>query len=373
MKQLRHALLCLLLLTSLAISGCAAGAPASPTAAPVYDRFSINFFDTFDTLTTLMAYAPDEATFQTAANQAHDRLMQLHQLYDGYNAYEGIANIYVLNRDAAKAPVAVPQELMDLLLFCRDNQPITGGTTNIALGAVLRIWHDYRDAGLDDPEHAELPPMDALQAAARHTDMTDVVLDTANNTVFYRDPELKLDVGAVAKGYAAEVVARELLKSPIPSFILSAGGNVRVGNPPLDGKRVAWGIGIQDPRGNVFSDANSDIVETFYLANMSVVTSGVYQRYYVVDGQPYHHLIDPKTLMPGAHYQSVTILTEHSGMADLLSTAAFLLPLEQSRALVAALPGVDALWVLPDGSIEMTDGARARAKSAGASPATLTK
>ncbi len=364
MKRTRRVLLCLLLLTALTASGCAAAPPA-----PVYDRFSTSFFDTFDTLTTLMAYASDEATFQAAANQAHDRLMQLHQLYDGYTEYAGIQNIYVLNRDAAKAPVTVQKELMDLLVFCRDNQPATGGTTNIALGAVLRIWHNYREAGMADPERAELPPIDVLRTAAQHVDMTDVQLDPVNLTVFYRDPELKLDVGAVAKGYAAEVVAQELLQSPISSFILSAGGNVRVGNPPLDGKRIAWGIGIQDPRGNVFSDANSDIVETFFLSNMSVVTSGVYQRYYVVDGQPYHHLIDPATLMPGAYYESVTILTEHSGLADLLSTAAFLLPLEQSRALVASLPGVDALWVLPDGSIEMTDGARAHAKSAGASPA----
>jgi thiamine biosynthesis lipoprotein len=255
---------------------------------------------------------------------------------------------------------------MDLLLFCKERQPVTQGRVNIALGAALNIWHAYREDGLADPEGARLPSMDELREAAKHADIGDLILDPDQGTVMYADPALKLDLGAVAKGFAAERAARLLLDSATPSFIVSAGGNVCVGNPPLDGKRVAWGIGIQDPGGNVFSDPSSDIVETFFVSNLSLVTSGGYQRYYVVDGQRYHHLIDPATLMPGTHYQAVTVLTEDSGFADLLSTAAFLLPYDQSRALVESLEGVEALWILPDGSIEMSDGARKLAKSAGA-------
>lgn len=88
-------------------------------------------------------------------------------------------------------------------------------------------------------------------------------------------------------------------------------------------------MGIQDPDGAVLG--LSDIVETLYLTGCSVVTSGDYQRYYVVDGQRYHHLIDPDTLMPDTDFRSVSIITEDSGYADLLSTAAFLMPYEESR------------------------------------------
>ena len=136
-----------------------------------------------------------------------------------------------------------------------------------------------------------------------------------------------------------------------------------MGNPPADG-RAKWGVGIQDPDGAVLG--LSDIVETLFLTNASVVTSGDYQRYYVVDGQRYHHLIDPDTLMPDTDFRSVSIITEDSGYADLLSTAAFLMPYDESRAFIESLDGVEALWVFPDGRIEMTDGAKLVAKSCGA-------
>ena len=182
-------------------------------------------------------------------------------------------------------------------------------------------------------------------------------------TVYFVDPDMKLDVGAVAKGYATEIVARTLLSGDMNSFIISAGGNVRLGNPPLDGRK-GWGVGIQDPDGAVFG--LSDIVETLFLANASVVTSGDYQRFYTVDGVNYHHLIDPDTLMPGTHFRSVSVITEDSGFADMLSTAAFLMPYEESRAFIESLDGVEAIWLFPDGTKEMTDGAAKIAKSRGA-------
>lgn len=108
------------------------------------------------------------------------------------------------------------------------------------MGSVLSIWHEYREAGLDDPENAKLPPMEALQAAAQHMNIDDLILDEAAQTVYFADPEMKLDVGAVAKGYATEIVSQMLLAGDMPSFIISAGGNVRMGNPPADG-RTKWG------------------------------------------------------------------------------------------------------------------------------------
>jgi thiamine biosynthesis lipoprotein len=193
--------------------------------------------------------------------------------------------------------------------------------------------------------------------------MDKVILDEANSTVFFEDPGLSLDLGAVAKGYTAESAARLLLASPMTSFVINAGGNVRAGGKPLDG-RNAWGVGIQDPFSPAYSDAPT--VETLFLRDMSVVTSGINERYYEVDGVRYHHLIDPTTLFPARYMASVTIVTEDSQLADFLSTALFMMPYEEGRALIDSLPGVEALWVMPDKTIQMTDGLNAIAASKGA-------
>ena len=151
----------------------------------------------------------------------------------------------------------------------------------------------------------------------------------------------------MAKGYAAQVVADELYADGLTSFLISAGGNVVAKDAPKDGARGSWGIGIQDPFADP-DDPNSTSLDVVF------VTSGDYQRYYVVDGKPYHHIIDPATLMPAAYYRSVTVVCADSGEADYASTCLFTLPYEASRAMAEKL-GWKALWVFSDGSIEYTD------------------
>ena len=334
-------------------------------AGAVMNKYSTMYLDSFDTVITLIGYAESEETFNEQADQVHEMFLYMHKLFDTYNSYEdeGIVSIFTLNERAAQEPVAVDPILFSLLTFCKANYALCHEQVNVAMGSVLSIWHEYREAGLADPEHAQLPPMEALEAASGHMNIDDLVLDEENMTVYFADPQLRLDVGAVAKGYATELISQMLLAGPMPSFIISAGGNVRTGISPQDGRK-AWGVGIQDPDGSVFG--LSDYVEVLYIHDISVVTSGDYQRYYEVGGQRYHHLIDPETLMPDTDFRSVSIITEDSGYADMLSTAAFLMPYEESRAFIESLDGVNAIWLFPDGSMQMTDGAMKVAKSCGA-------
>ena len=354
MKKLAAALLLAALLFALALPGQAQ-----------MNKYSTVFMDTFDTVISMIGFAKNQETFDKWASAVHGQYIYMHKLFDTYNSYEdeGIVSVYTLNQKAAIEPVKVDPILFGLLTYCKSNYELSRQQTNVAMGAMLSIWHDYRDAGLDDPMNAQLPPMEKLEAAMAHTRMDDLILDAENMTVYFADPMMKLDVGAVGKGYATEIAAQMLLAGEMPSFIISAGGNVRVGNPPEDG-RPAWGVGIQDPDGSVLG--LSDIVETLFISGRSVVTSGDYQRYYTVDGKNYHHLIDPDTLMPSTYYRSVSIITEDSGYADLLSTAAFLMPYEESRAFIESLDGVEAIWLFPDGSKQMTNGAMSIAKSCGA-------
>ena len=342
-------LLCILLACSV-LGGCAQVEP---------QKYSTSFFDVFDTVITIIGYADSQETFDRVVGEAQQQFVRYHQVFDGYNAYDGVHNLYYVNQNAASGPVPAEPELMTLLAWIRDLQPSLEGRVNVAMGAVLRLWHDAREVGVALPDEA------ALREAAGHVDMSQVILDEQAGTVYFADPELSLDLGAVAKGYTAERVAQWMLGSDMPSFIISAGGNVRCGQKPLDG-RARWGVGIQDP-GPIDGMAGTGYMDVLYLTNLSVVTSGDYQRYYTVDGVRYHHLIDPDTLYPGQYMRAVTIVTQDSGLADALSTAVFLMPYEQGRAFVEALDGVEAYWVLMDGSVQCTDGLRAMLASQGAS------
>ena len=163
---------------------------------------------------------------------------------------------------------------------------------------------------------------------------------------------MTLDVGAIAKGYAVEMIARSLEERGISGYVLNVGGNIRTVGPKGDGAK--WTAGIE----NSFEDQKDEkpYLTYLYLAGESVVTSGSYQRYYVVDGKNYHQIIDPETLMPADKYRSVSIVCRDSGLADALSTALFCMDVEEGRALIKSMGNVEVLWVFEDGREVKTSG-----------------
>ena len=321
-------LLCLL-------TGC--GTTAAEKEVTVFEA---SFLTLFDTVTFIKGTAESKEAFEEKATLIHDELQRYHQFFDIYNDYEGLNNIKTVNDQAGISPVTVDPEIIALLQDCVRYYEQTGGKTNVAMGSVLRLWHDARNDGIHDPENAALPEMERLEEAAQYTDISGLVIDEANSTVYLSNPNLRLDVGAVAKGWSVQRVAEKL-----PSgFLISVGGNVCATGPKFED--TPWVIGIQDP-------ASDKYLHTLYVNDFSVVTSGDYQRAYMVDGKMYHHIIDPETLMPAAYWRSVTVVCPDSGLADAMSTALFLLPLEQGMAL-AEESNVQALWVNAAGEEFMT-------------------
>lgn len=321
------------LLVCLMLCGCSAGA-----GNPEQKQYTATFLDLFDTVTTIKGSAESEEAFRALSQSIHDELMRCHQLFDIYNDYEGIHNLKTVNDAAGIAPVQVDRRIIDLLTDCIAYYEATNGRVNIAMGSVLRLWHEARNESIRMPDKAYLPEQAALEEASLHTDISCVVIDEAASTVFLTDPAVRLDVGAIAKGWAAEYVA----KSAPEGLLLSVGGNVRA-TGPKDEKGSPWVVGIQDPK-----DPSAH-VHTLYLTRGSLVTSGDYQRTYAVDGKQYHHIIDPDTLHPSGYWSSVTILCEDSGLADALSTALFLMDLEGGQTLLEET-GAEALWIDRDGN-----------------------
>jgi thiamine biosynthesis lipoprotein len=183
------------------------------------------------------------------------------------------------------------------------------------------------------------------------------MIDEQASTVYLSDSRMRLDVGAVAKGYATEVAANSLIEKGYDSVLISAGGNIRAIGAPKDGVRSKWGVGIKDPDSPLAGSTDeSNLLDIAFVTNLSVVSSGVYERFYTVNGENYHHLIDPNTRMPANYYKAVTVVLKDSGQADLLSTVLFLMPPDESLTFAESLEGVEALWVMPDNEIMTTPG-----------------
>ena len=332
-------LLCGLLLACMLLAGCESG-----QGIPEKKQYNATFLTLFDTVTTIVGKADSKEEFQKSAQQIHDSLLEYHQLFDIYNDYDSVVGLKAVNDAAGDHPVQVDRRIIELLLDCKDYYELTCGKVNPALGSVLQLWHEARNDGINDPLNAYLPDQKALEEAALHTDFDCVVIDEAAGTVFITDPQVQLDVGAVAKGWSVQRVC----ETAPEGLLVSVGGNV-CATGPKDSDGTPWVIGIQNP------DGGSDYLHTVYLRKGSVVTSGDYQRAYRVGDQIYHHIIDPETLYPSTYWRSVTIVCDDSGLADALSTALFLLPLQEGREL-AERCAVDVMWVDGNGQMYYTSG-----------------
>ncbi len=316
----------------LVLSGCGTG----------MQRYEATYWDVFDTVTTVTGYAAGQAEFDAAAREIHDTLLEYHRLYNIYESYDGLRNLKTVNDQAGIGPVPVDTRILSLLQFAQTAWTETGGRVNAAMGSVLALWHDAREQALEDPDRAALPDRSALEEAALHTDLSALELDLEAGTAFLTDPDMALDVGALAKGYAVEQVAA----AAPDHFLISVGGNVCATGPKPDG--TPWTVAVENPDGG-------DFLKLLYAEDRSVVTSGDYQRYFELDGVRYHHIIDPDTLEPAAYWRSVTVVAESSAAADCLSTALFTLPQAEGQRLLDQW-GAEALWIGMDGAQVMSPG-----------------
>lgn len=316
---------------------------------PQKNKYSAYSMDYFDTVITVIGYENSKQEFDAVADEVLELLGEYHRLYSIYHRFDGVENLCTINdvADGTHRTVTADRRIIDMLAYAKEMYGATDGIVNVAMGSVLSLWHNYREIGMDNPAQASLPPMEKLKAAAEHTDISKMVIDEENCTVTLTDPLMRLDVGAVAKGYAVERVARHMEEKGISGYVLNVGGNIRAIGAKPDGEK--WTVGIEDPLGG-------DYLEYLQVEGKSVVTSGSYQRYYYVDGKPYHHIIHPGTLMPAEGYLSVSVICDDSGFGDAMSTALFCLPVEKGMELIEAVPGTEAMWVAQDGTKTVSSG-----------------
>lgn len=309
--------------------------------------YTTTWFDLFDTVAIVKGYARSQDEWDEQMEALHADLLHYHQLFDIYHHYDGLVNLYDVNAGAATAPVAVSEELYVFLDWCVETvYPRTQGATNVAAGAVLSLWHDARES------ESPAPPDDALiEQALAHIAMDNLQLDDAARTVYFADPAMSLDVGAVGKGYAVELAAEAAEARGLDSALLNIGGNLRAIGKKANNEGN-WTAGVENPWGN-----DPAYIQTLSLnPGDSLIISGDYQRYFEYEGVRYSHLIDLTTGFPARYCSSTAILApaDSGGLADAFSTALFCLPEGTGRPLLP--DGYQALWMYPDGSTTRTDG-----------------
>ena len=262
-----------------------------------------------------------------------DGLKKLCEKYDTmFSATNTDSELYKLNH-ANGQPFTVSSETANLIQEGIHYSELSGGAFDLTIEPVSALW----DFKADKPT---VPSSDAIAQAVSHVDYTKV--DIQDNTVTLEDPEAGIDLGAIAKGYIADQVKTYLKKQGIKHAIINLGGNVDVIGTKPDGSK--YNIGIQKP-----FDESGKAITSVQLKDQTVVTSGIYERYFKKNGKLYHHILDPRTGYPCENnLYSVSIITDSSTKADALSTTCFLLGYEKGMELIQSMDGVEAIFITDD-------------------------
>lgn len=372
----KQILLLLILLTSITIYSCAEETTTMNTNLNPDYCVTTNIPGTyicekkvtsyFDTTISLKLYYRDTDTYDvdTMFDYFNDTLEVYHQYYDKYHAYDGLNNVYTINH--ADTPVVLDDLLYDTIQYALDHQDIIiyedTRLFNIALDPVLQVWHDARESNACD-NSIEIGisycpvPRSSIDGVTFNTDPDDINLDAETHAISFNKTDMAIDLGGFGKGYVTKVISDYLNEQGVV-YILNAGNSNVIANGENPFNEFGdFVIALTKP--NVTFSLTSEYYQYIQIPdNMAVVTSGLYQRFFkeTETGDIYHHIIDPITNYPGGHSMSVTILYPDSALADLLSTAIYLLPLQEALDFVNSTENLEAVWYGLDETITYSDG-----------------
>ena len=269
---------------------------------------------------------------QTLAGQVFRLIKQQENLF---TVNRSASEVMAINHAAGQHPVVVSQPVYDLIACAHAVSLLPDSLFNLAIGPLVKCWK-IGFQGHSVPSEAE------LQARMALTNPQAVILDAASRSVMLARPGMEIDLGAIAKGYIADVVQAFLRQQQVSSALINLGGNVQtVGAPP---EEAGWAIGLKKPFGQA-----DELIGVIGVNNRSVVTSGIYERYFELDGVCYHHILDPRSGYPlDNDLLSVTVISDRSLDGDIYTTLLYGLGVEQGIACLAEQPGIEAIFVTRD-------------------------
>lgn len=319
-RRLRCLALLPLLLFALLLGGCPGSAP---TLAKVQRSRIL-----MGTVVEITAFGPDQGRLEAAVDQAFAAMAGVDARMGPHGPQSDAVRL-----SAAAGPLRVSPETAAVIAAGLKVSAASDGAFDMGLGRLKQLWNI-------EGEHPRVPTAAEISAALAGTGRGDLKL--AGDVVTKDDPQLAVDLGGIAKGYAVDRAIAVLQTAGVTHASVNAGGDIRLLGDRGDRD---WRIGIQHPRK---TDA---ILAILGLADTAVVTSGDYERYFELDGVRYHHLFDPATGRPARRCQSVTVVAPTTMLADALATAAFVLGPDPGLKLLAKFPGCSGLIVAADGSV----------------------
>jgi thiamine biosynthesis lipoprotein len=291
-----------------------------------------------DTLVTLTVVSDSSGRADKAMENAFS---VIEGFSNRINFFSDASELSEINRAAGIREIKVSPDTLGVIERAVYISGISGGAFDATIGPETRMWDFHKKIRPSDAEIRKMLPL---------VNYRDIIVNRTKSTVFLRRKGMMMDLGGIAKGYAADLALASLRQSGIKAGIVAAAGDIRAFGLKPDGS--PWNIGIQNPRQKNESD---ELMAVMKLTDKAVSTSGDYQRYFIEDGRRYHHILDPKTGYPAALCRSVTVISGSGIFADGFSTAVFVLGPEKGMKL-AREHGVDAVIVDSGGQIHTTPG-----------------
>lgn len=298
-----------------------------PVAARADERFSF-VEGHMGTKFKIVVYAVDEAAAKKASAAAFAHIAELDGIMSDYRPS---SELMLLCQKSGGDPVKVSDDLFNVLSRAQETSKLSGGAFDVTVGPIVKLWRRARF-------QKKLPDADELAKLRELVGYENVVLDPKQRTVQLKKAGMRLDLGGIGKGFAADAAIATLRKHGVTRALVAAGGDITVSDPPPDAK--GWKIGIAP-----IQDPDSNPKRFVLLANAAVSTSGDAEQFIEIDGKRYSHIVDPKTGVGLVGRMSVTVVAKNGTTADSMTKVVAILGPERGLAIIDALDGTAALFV----------------------------
>ena len=293
------------------------------------------------TVVKITAVARNESLAQAAATAG---FAEIHRLEELLSTWTPTSELSRVNSSAGGMPISVSPETMTVVQGALQVAEMTGGGFNIAIGPVVDAWNVN--------EGRRIPTEPELKALRPLLDLKAVHVDVRKRTIYLEKTGMRIDVGGIGKGYAADQAVMAMKKAGALAGVVALSGDIKTFGRLPGGRKFP--VGIQHPR------KEGEVLAFIDLEDEAISTAGDYERFFERDGVRYHHILDPKTLQPARDCQAVTVIAREGIWADGLDTGIFVMGVESGMRLVESLPGVEAIIVDREGMVHVSSGLRDR-------------